>query len=71
MNRTQIYLDPEQRKVIKHIAVDKDTTMSDLIRKAIDNYILDQLVIGNNYLTKEYDQYLIDKINRRLKNDGR
>lgn len=67
MNRTQVYLDPEQRRVLKHIAVDKDTSMSDLIRKAIDNYILEQSILNDpkTYVTKEYNQYLIDKINKK------
>jgi predicted transcriptional regulator len=39
MERTQIYLDPEHKNKLRHMAIDKKTSMSDLIRRAIDLYL--------------------------------
>lgn len=61
MERTQIYLQPEQRRILKHIAVDRETAMSNLIRDAIDIYIIEQSGSSKKYITKEYNKYLVDK----------
>lgn len=40
MNRTQIYLTEEEQKALRAIANLRDTTQSDVIREAIDQYIV-------------------------------
>jgi predicted transcriptional regulator len=41
MERTQIYLTPEQQKAIESIAERREQTKSAIIREAIDRYIVD------------------------------
>lgn len=40
MNRTQIYLTEEEQKALRIIANQRETTQSDVIREAIDQYII-------------------------------
>lgn len=37
--RTQIYLEKLQHKRLKHIAVNKDISLSELIRRILDEYL--------------------------------
>ena len=39
MNRTQIYLSPEQQKALKAMAASTGRTQSELIRDAIDRFV--------------------------------
>lgn len=39
MTRTQIYLTSKERKFFKRIAYEKETTMSEVIREALDHFI--------------------------------
>ena len=39
MKRTQIYLTIIQMKILKQKALDKDISLSELIRRILDNYI--------------------------------
>lgn len=41
MERTQIYLTPEQQEAIEAIAARREQTKSAIIREAIDRYIVD------------------------------
>jgi len=45
--RTQIYLDERQRKALKLIAATTQLSMSDLIRRAIERYLSEELASGN------------------------
>ncbi len=40
--RTQIYLDENQRRALKMIAASTDSTMSDLVRRAINRLLADE-----------------------------
>lgn len=40
MNRTQIYLTEEEQKALRAIANLRETTQSEVIREAIDQYII-------------------------------
>ena len=44
MKRTQIYLTEEQRQNLEELASAQDTTMSHVIREAIDEYVTLHLV---------------------------
>jgi len=46
MERTQIYLDPDQKRKLRLIAADEGTNVSDLIRSAIDRLIRDEVQAG-------------------------
>jgi len=39
MERTTIFIKEEQRKNLRHLAIELNSTMSDLIRKAIDELL--------------------------------
>lgn len=41
--RTQIYLTEEQRRRIDELAESEDVTMAEIIRRAIDGYLDDQV----------------------------
>jgi len=47
MERTQIYLNPDQKRKLRLIAADEGTNVSDLIRSAIDRLIRDEVRTGN------------------------
>jgi len=47
MERTQIYLDADQKRKLRLIAADEGTNVSDLIRSAIDRLLRDDVRAGN------------------------
>ncbi len=49
MNRTQIYLDEDQKKALRLLATARDRTVSDIVREAVDRLLageLDQTDLG-------------------------
>jgi Arc/MetJ-type ribon-helix-helix transcriptional regulator len=46
MRRTQIYLDEDQKKALKLIAAESDSTVSDIVREAIDRVIKERIDRG-------------------------
>jgi len=49
--RTQIYLDERQRKALKLMAATSDSSMSDLIRRAVDRLLSDEFA-GRDWATE-------------------
>lgn len=47
MRRTQIYLDEDQKRALRAIAADKDVNVSDLVRRAIDKLLADEIPRGD------------------------
>lgn len=43
MRRTQIYLDEDQKKALKALALDRDATVSDLVREAVARLLRDEV----------------------------
>lgn len=43
VKRTQIYLDEDQKRALKMLAVDRDSNVSDLVREAIARLLRDEL----------------------------
>lgn len=39
MERTQIYIDSESKRILQQMAEDRKTTMAELIREAVEQYI--------------------------------
>lgn len=39
MKRTSIYLDDEQDKLLRHLAIEEGRSFTDLVRRALDQYI--------------------------------
>ncbi len=42
MRRTQIYLDEAQKRALRHLAAERDSNMSDLIREAVGRMLTDE-----------------------------
>ena len=43
VRRTQIYLDEDQKRALRLLAADRDMNVSDLIRKAVDRLLRDEI----------------------------
>ena len=58
MERTQVYLNESHKRILKHMAIDRDTSISHLIRDAISIYIIEQSGTSKKYVTKKFNQSL-------------
>ena len=43
MTRTQIYLDEDQKAALRLLAAGRDSTVSDIVREAVDRLLQDEL----------------------------
>lgn len=43
MQRTNVYLDEEQLRLLKHLAAEERTSVATLVRQAVDTYLADRL----------------------------
>lgn len=43
MERTNIYLDDGQLRALRHLAAEEDVSVADLVRRAVDLYVLPRL----------------------------
>ena len=43
MTRTQIYLDDDQKAALRLLAIDRDSTVSDIVREAVDRLLAGEL----------------------------
>lgn len=64
MQRTNIYLDDDQLRLLKHLAAEDDTSVADLVRRALDLYLAGRLVETSGW-QERWDQLLI-RIRSRL-----
>ena len=39
MKRTNVYLDEEQARTLRHLAVEEGRSFTDLVREALDEYV--------------------------------
>lgn len=53
MERTQIYLSPEQKQALIALSNERGTPMAELIRKAIDDYLIRQRRIDRRQVLAE------------------
>lgn len=42
MRRTQIYLDEAQKRALRHLAAERDSSVSDLVREAVSRMLTDE-----------------------------
>lgn len=67
MQRTNIYLDDEQLRALKHLAVEEHQSMADIVRKAVDEYLAKHLVEDTAW--QERLNTLIERVRSRLPTD--
>lgn len=69
MKRTNIYLDEKERKILRLMAVENETTMSALIRQAISEFLNRQkereLIVQNKRSNWRIDASEISMLGRR------
>lgn len=64
MQRTNIYLDEDQLRMLKHLAVEEHQSVADLVRRAVDAYLAQR--IADNRAWREQLDHLIERIHSRL-----
>lgn len=57
MRRTNIYLDDDQLRALKHLAVDEGQSVADLVRQAVDLYLTQRLA-DDAVWREQFDQLL-------------
>ncbi len=63
-NRTNIYLDEDQQRLLKHLAVDQKRPVAELVREAINGFWIPR-VRRNKTWAKRFS-YLIDSVQTRI-----
>ena len=43
MQRTNIYLDEDQLRILKHLSAEENKSVADLVRQAVDNFLSERL----------------------------
>jgi hypothetical protein len=66
-NRTNIYLDEDQQRLLKHLAVDQKRPVAELVREAINGFWVPR-VRRNKTWAKRFS-YLIDSVHSRIPKD--
>ena len=64
MQRTNIYLDEDQLRLLKHLAAEKNKPVADLVRQAVDQFLRSRL---ENDVTWQGDMTaLIERVRSRV-----
>ena len=64
MHRTNIYLDDEQLRALRHVAAEEGASVADLVRRAIDAYLSPRF--GNSEEWGRRFDDLVERIQRRM-----
>jgi len=64
MRRTNIYLDDEQLRALKHLAAEEQASVADLVRKAVDAYLAQRFSSDKDW-GRRFDD-LAERIQRRV-----
>jgi hypothetical protein len=64
MQRTNIYLEEEQLRALKHLAAEERQSVADLVREAVDDYLSKHL--GEESLWRERFETLIASVRSRI-----
>jgi hypothetical protein len=64
MRRTNIYLDGEQLRALRHLAAEEHASVADLVRKAVDAYLAPRFSSSTEW-GRRFDE-LVDRIQRRM-----
>ena len=64
MHRTNIYLDEDQLRLLKHLAAEENKPVADLVRQAVDQFLRNRL---ENVVTWQSDMAaLIERVRSRV-----
>jgi hypothetical protein len=66
-NRTNIYLDEDQQRLLKHLAVDQKRPVAELVREAINGFWVPRVRRSKTW-AKRFS-YLIDSVQSRIPDD--
>lgn len=64
MQRTNIYLDEDQLRMLKHLAAEEHQSVADLVRRAVDAYLAQR--IADNRAWREQLDHLLERIQSRI-----
>jgi hypothetical protein len=67
MHRTNIYLDAEQVRALKHLAAESQCSVAELVRRAVDDYLA-RAFRGEKDWGERFDE-LVARIQRRMPAD--
>jgi len=67
MQRTNIYLDDDQLRALKHLAAEERQSVADLVRRAVDDYLARRLADDADW-RQRFDQ-LMDRVRSRVPED--
>ena len=68
MQRTNIYLDEDQIRALKHLAAEEKQSVADLVRRAVDTYLAKRLTDDAEW-RQSLDQ-LIERVRSRIPADA-
>jgi hypothetical protein len=64
MQRTNIYLEDEQLRALKHLAAEQRQSVADLVRAAVDDYLAKRMADG--VVWQERFEALIERVRSRV-----
>ena len=64
MQRTNIYLDEDQLRMLKHLAAEERQSVADLVRRAVDAYLAQRLTDDATW-REQLDQ-LVERVRSRI-----
>jgi predicted transcriptional regulator len=64
MHRTNIYLEEEQLRALKHLAAEERQSVANLVREAVDDYLARRM--ADEALWRERFQTLIESVRSRI-----
>jgi predicted transcriptional regulator len=67
VQRTNIYLDEDQLRALKHLAAEERQSVADLVRRAVDDYLARRLADDTEW-RQRFDQ-LMDRVRSRVPGD--
>jgi hypothetical protein len=67
VHRTNIYLEEEQLRALKHLAAEERQSVADLVREAVDGYLAKRMADGA--LWRERFDTLIERVQSRIPTD--
>src|SRR5689334_14793124 len=63
MQRTNIYLEADQLRALKHLAAEQDQSVADLVRQAVDDYLAEHIRDDHAWAARLDD--LVERVRKR------
>lgn len=65
MQRTNVYLDDDQLRMLRHLATEERKSVADLVRQAVDTYLMER--VADDAAWREQFNQLLERIRNRVK----